>query len=255
MQSNNGQVVIVTGAASGIGRATAILFAERGARVVIADVNEAGAQETLRTVTERANPVGAGQVILTDVSSPTDAENLIQQTVAHFGRVDVLVNDAAIIVSKSVGDTSPEEWSRVIGINLTGTFLCSHYVLPVMLAQGSGSIVNLASPHAFQTGKTIAAYAAAKGGIVALTRQMALDYSRQGIRVNCVVPGAIDTPMLRADIQQGADWESNVRGWQQNQPIGRLGQPEDIARVIWWLASPEAAFVTGAPIIADGGLL
>ena len=143
----------------------------------------------------------------------------------------------------------------MIGVNLTGTFLCAHYALPQMLAQGRGAIINLASPHAFQTGKHIAAYAASKGGIVALTRQMALDYGRLGVRVNCVVPGAIDTPMLRADIQQGADWEANLHGWERNQPIGRLGQPADIAKVIVWLASDDAAFVLGAPIIADGGLL
>ena len=135
---------------------------------------------------------------------------------------------------------------RVIGVNLTGTFLCAHYALPHMLAQGRGAIINLASPHAFQTGKHIAAYAASKGGIVALTRQMALDYGGLGVRVNCVVPGAIDTPMLRADIQQGADWEANLHGWERNQPIGRLGQPADIAKVIVWLASDDAAFVLGA---------
>ena len=124
-----------------------------------------------------------------------------------------------------------------------------------MLAQGRGAIINLASPHAFQTGKHIAAYAASKGGIVALTYADGALLRGLGVRVNCVVPGAIDTPMLRADIQQGADWEANLHGWERNQPIGPvLGQPADIAKVIVWLASDDAAFVLGDPIIADGGL-
>jgi NAD(P)-dependent dehydrogenase (short-subunit alcohol dehydrogenase family) len=246
-------VVIVTGGGSGIGRATALCFAERGAgAVVVADVDSAGAAETVAAI----EALGCrARALPTDVSRPEDAERLVATTVAEYGRVDVLVNNAAVILSKSAHETSPDEWARVIGVNLTGAFLCSHYALPHMLAQGRGAIVNLASPHAFQTGKYIAAYAASKGGIVALTRQMALDYGRLGVRVNCVVPGAIDTPMLRADIQQGADWEANLRGWERNQPIGRLGQPADVAKVIVWLASDDAAFVLGAPIIADGGLL
>ena len=249
---HDGQVVIVTGAAAGIGRGTALLMAERGAQVVIADVDHQGAEATRAAIVERG---GEALVVAMDVGVQADVERLIQTTLDAYGHINVLVNNAAIIISKSVDQTSPEEWNRVIGVNLTGTYLCSHYVLPHMLDRGSGVIVNLASPHAFQTGKTIAAYAASKGAIVALTRQMALDYSRRGIRVNCVVPGAIETAMLRADIQQGDSADANLQGWERDQPIGRLGQPDDIAKVICWLASDDATFVHGAPIIADGGLL
>ena len=246
-------VVVVTGGGSGIGRATALCFAERGASgIMIADVDPVAAAEAVSAIEALGR---SAHVALADVARPEEAERLIATTVAAYGRIDVLVNNAAVILSKPVHETSPDEWARVIGVNLTGTFLCAHYALPQMLAQGRGAIINLASPHAFQTGKHIAAYAASKGGIVALTRQMALDYGRLGVRVNCVVPGAVDTPMLRADIQQGADWEANLHGWERNQPIGRLGQPADIANVIVWLASDDAAFVLGAPIIADGGLL
>ena len=247
-----GQVAIITGGASGIGRATALLFGREGASVVIADVQDALGEAVAAQIQQGG---GVAQYLRCDVGRAADAERLVQETLGWFGRLDVLFNNAAILVSKSVGDITPDEWERVIRVNLTGVYLCAHYALPAMVRQGRGVIVNTASPHAFATGRTIAAYAAAKGGVVALTRQMALDYGRAGLRVNCVVPGAIDTPMLRADVQAGADPESNVRGWSDKQPIGRVGLPEDIAKVVLWLATDDAAFVLGAPVIADGGLL
>jgi NAD(P)-dependent dehydrogenase (short-subunit alcohol dehydrogenase family) len=247
-----GNVTIVTGGATGIGSATARLFAREGARVVVADVNERAAADTVAQI-ERDG--GEARFRRTDVSVPADVEALVEATASELGRIDVLVNNAAILVSKSVTDTAPDEWNRVIGINLTGVYLGCHYTIPHMLRQGGGVIVSMASPHSFATGKTIAAYAAAKGGVVALTRQMALDYGRHGLRINCVVPGAIDTPMLRQDIQAGDNPEENVGNWGRVQPIGRVGTPDDVAKVILWLATDDAGFVLGAPIIADGGLL
>ncbi|MCL4544439.1 MAG: glucose 1-dehydrogenase [Chloroflexi bacterium] len=248
----DGKVTIITGGGSGIGRATAELFGREGAPIVVADVNAAGGAATVERIRTAG---GRADFVQTDVSVASDVARLIDETIGRYGRIDVLYNNAAVILSKSAVDTTPEEWARVISVNLTGVYLGCHFAIPHMLRQGGGVIVSTASPHAFQTGKTIAAYAAAKGGIVALTKQMAMDYGRHGIRVNCVVPGAIDTPMLRADIQQGAEAEANVAGWAQAQPIGRVGAPEDIARVVLWLATDDAAFVLGAPIIADGGLL
>jgi NAD(P)-dependent dehydrogenase (short-subunit alcohol dehydrogenase family) len=252
MQRLSDRIAIITGGASGIGRATAMLFAAEGARVVVADVQDAGGRSVVEAIGAAG---GEARFVPCDVSDAAACERLISTTVDAYGQIDILFNNAAVLLSKSVDETAPAEWNRVIGINLTGVYLCSHYALPHMLRQGSGVIVNTASPHAFATGKTIAAYAAAKGGVVALTRQMALDYGRQGIRVNCVVPGAIDTAMLRADVQAGSDPESNVRGWADKQPIGRVGTPEDIAKVVLWLATDDAGFVLGAPVIADGGLL
>lgn len=248
----DGKVTIITGGATGIGQATARLFAREGADVIVADVNEAGAAETVAGI-ERDG--GRARFIRTDVSVAADVEALIETTVREHSRLDVLFNNAGILLSKSVTDTSPEEWARVIGINLTGVFLGCHYAIPHMLRQGRGTIVSTASPHSFATGKTIAAYAAAKGGVVALTRQLAMDYGRLGLRVNCVVPGAIDTPILRQDIQAGGNPEENVANWGRAQPIGRVGQPEDIARVVLWMATDDADFVLGASIVADGGLL
>jgi meso-butanediol dehydrogenase / (S,S)-butanediol dehydrogenase / diacetyl reductase len=247
-----GTVAIVTGGATGIGRATARLFAREGAQVVVGDVNEQAAADTVAQI-ERDG--GRARFRRADVSVPDDVEALVESTVSDYGRIDVLVNNAAILISKTVTDTAPDEWDRVIGINLTGVYLGCHYAIPHMLRQGSGVIVSMASPHSFATGKTIAAYAAAKGGVVALTRQMALDYGRHGLRINCVVPGAIDTPMLRQDIQAGDNPEENVGNWSKVQPIGRVGTPDDIAKVILWLATDDAGFVLGAPIVADGGLL
>jgi NAD(P)-dependent dehydrogenase (short-subunit alcohol dehydrogenase family) len=251
MERLAGKVAIITGGASGIGAGIARLFGAEGAQVVIADVQAAAGEAVAAEITRAG---GAVRVVACDVSDAAACERLMTQTADAYGHIDVLCNNAAVLLSKSVGDTTPEEWNRVVGINLTGVFLCSHFALPHMLRQGAGVIVNMASPHAFATGRTIAAYAAAKGGVVALTRQMAMDYGRAGIRVNCVVPGAVDTPMLRQDIQAGADAESNVRGWAERQPIGRVGTPEDVAKVVLWLATDDAAFVLGAAVCADGGL-
>jgi len=246
------RVALVTGAASGIGRATAERLSVEGARVYAVDLQ---ADRIAGVAAELTEAGGQADGRVCDVADEAQVRETIAACVSRFGKLDVLCNVAGILRFDHFHELATADWQRILAVNLTGTFLCAHYALPQMLAQGCGTIINLASPHAFQTGKHIAAYAASKGGIVALTRQMALDYGRLGVRVNCVVPGAVDTPMLRADIQQGADWEANLHGWERNQPIGRLGQPADIAKVIVWLASEDAAFVLGAPIIADGGLL
>jgi NAD(P)-dependent dehydrogenase (short-subunit alcohol dehydrogenase family) len=243
-------VVIVTGAGAGIGKATALEFARQGDYVVACDIQLATAQATV------AEASGDNHLaIRCDVSQQSDVNAMVAHVYAHYGRVDVLVNNTGILISKPLHETSYAEWQKIITTNLDSVYLCSHQVIPIMLTQGSGSIINIASPHALATTTNIAAYAASKGGVVALTRQMAMDYGRKGIRTNCVVPGAIDTAMLRSDIAHGDNWEASLAGWAKVQPIGRVGYPVDIARVVTWLASEQAGFVLGATIHADGGML
>ncbi len=245
------RVVIVTGAGSGIGQATALRFATQQDAVVITDINESAARATLA---QTADP-SAHMVHICDVSNEHSVQMMVAAVLDRYGRVDVLVNNAGILLSKPLHLTSWVEWQRVLNTNLGSIFLCSAAVLPTMLAQHAGAIINLASPHSFATTSNIAAYAASKGGVVSLTRQMAMDYGRLGIRTNCVVPGAIDTAMLRSDIAHGDGVEASLAGWARVQPIGRVGQPDDIAQVICWLASDAAGFVLGAAIHADGGML
>lgn len=243
-------VVIVTGAGAGIGQGIAREFAIRGDHVVACDINLESAQATITTAAGHNH-----LAIRCDVSQKADVDAMVAQTYAHYGQIDVLVNNTGILISKPLHETSYAEWQRIIATNLDSVYLCSHQVIPIMLTQGSGSIINIASPHALATTTNIAAYAASKGGVVSLTRQMAMDYGRKGIRTNCVVPGAIDTAMLRSDIAHGDNWEASLAGWAKVQPIGRVGYPVDIARVVTWLASDQAGFVLGATIHADGGML
>lgn len=244
------QVVIVTGAGSGIGQGIALRFAAQGDHVVCADIDLAKAQATVALCAG-----GPHLALACDVSAESAVNAMVDQANAHYGQIDVLINNAGILISKPLHETSPHEWFTIINTNLTSVYYCSHAVLPGMLSRGRGNIINIASPHALATTTNIAAYAASKGGVVALTRQMAMDYGRRGVRTNCIVPGAIDTAMLRSDIAHGDGWEASLAGWAKVQPIGRVGYPDDIAKVAAWLASDDAGFVLGATIHADGGML
>jgi NAD(P)-dependent dehydrogenase (short-subunit alcohol dehydrogenase family) len=241
------KVAIVTGAGSGIGRAIAVGFADEGARVVVVDKDESGGATTRALVTEAG---GAAHLVVADVSRAADAERIVDEAVRAFGRLDALVNNAAVMVSKAVPELSEEEWDYVLGVNLKGVFLCSKQAILCFRRQGNGgTIVNLASVNSFYAEGGIAAYCAAKGGVQQLTRAMAIDHSAEGIRVNCICPGWIDTPMNAAyfgnpDARAFAD---------QLHAIGRIGRPDEIAAVAAFLVSDAASFVTGASIVADGG--
>lgn len=255
MNRFEGHSVIVTGGAKGIGGAICTAFAEEGARVMCADV-DADAGEALA-----ANAPTAGEIHFqrADVSQRTDCEALIAATVAAFGRVDVLCNNVGIQPTDSylpIHEVSDEAWERIIDVNLKSHFLMSRGCLHHMLAAGRGVIINTASVQGLQSAKGVPAYAASKGAILSLTRQMALDYAEQGIRVLAVNPGTIDTPLVdEALVAVGGDEAAMRMSMAAMHPMNRIGHPREVARVVLFLASEDASFMTGESVCVDGGIM
>lgn len=247
-----GKVAVVTGAGTGIGAASASALAAAGAAVALFGPHQ---DDLERVQAQIAANNGRATVVRGDVSVASDVATLMRTTMEVFRGIDILFNNAAIMLNKTVVEMSEAEWDRVIDVNLKGVFLGCKYAIPYMQARGGGSIINCGSPHALATQPSIAAYAAAKGGVLALTRQVALDFARDNVRVNCVIPGTIDTPMLWNSQQLSGDPEADRRAWAGKHPLGRLGTPEDVARAVVWLASSASSFTTGSPLYVDGGLL
>lgn len=237
----DGRTVVVTGAASGIGLAATTRLLAEGATVVGGDLDPDGI------------PDGATAVTV-DVSDPDDVQTFIDAALHATGRIDVLLNNAGIGSTASVLDCSPDEWDRVFAVNARGIFLCLRAVLPHMLAQGSGSIVNTASVAGMIGLRARAAYCASKGAVIALTKQVAVEYAGTGVRCNCVSPGTVDTPWVGRLLDQAADPDEARATLVARQPIGRLGTADEIAAAALYLASDEAAFVTGTSLVIDGGL-
>lgn len=240
--------MVVTGAGSGIGRAMARAFAAEGARVVAADVDRATAVETADRV---ANVVPAR----VDVREAASVASLIADTKAHQGRLDILCNNAGIGSSKTVVDCEPDEWDRLFAVNARGVYLGCKYAIPLMIAQGGGVIVNTASVAGLIGLPNRAAYCASKGAVVTLTKQIAVEYVGQGIRCNCICPGTVDTPWVGRLLAEAADPKALRAELVARQPMGRLGTPEEVASAALYLASDEAAFVTGTALVIDGGLM
>ena len=244
MRGVAGKVALITGAGSGIGEATARRLAAEGARVVVGDVNGDAAIRVAGEIGRAASP------IVGDIADPAAAEVMVHHAVDTFGRLDILHNNAASGAAGRIADIDPDSWNRTIAINLTGHFLMTRAALPVMLGQGSGVIVNMATAAAVLVEEGIGAYAAAKAGLIALTRQIAVEYGRRGIRANCLCPGAVATPPTLAF----ANAVEGVRArMEAANPLRRLAAPEELASVVVFLASDESSFVNGATIMVDGG--
>ncbi len=244
------RVALITGGTSGIGRATAALFALEGARVGLTGRNEARGREVVGQI-ETAG--GKALFIRSDVRLAADCRRAVEETIRTFGRLDILFNNAGVFVPHTVPDCTEEEWDETIDTSLKGTFLMSKFALPAMIARGRGVIINNSSGWGLVGGDAAAAYCAAKGGVVLLTKAMAIDHGRQGIRVNCICPVDVETPMLPEDARRrGMTWEAYLAG-AANRPLGRIGQPEEIARAALFLASDDASFMTGAALAVDGG--
>ena len=252
----DGRVALVTGGALGIGRGIVEEFAAEGAAVAIADVN-ADAARALAADLEAAGH----RVIATvgDVASAVDADRMVAETTDAFGRLDILVNNAGIHPAEwyvRVEDMSEDAWDRILDVNLKGIYLMSKAAIPQIRRAGGGAIVNIASVQGLQSAPLVPSYAASKGGVLSLTRQMALDYARENIRVVAVCPGTIDTDMSRAGARAaGDDIDAAVRVMAARHPLGRVGQPRDIAHAVLFLASDRASFITGEYLNVDGGLM
>ena len=243
-----GKVAIVTGSASGIGRATALRFADEGAAVCCADMNVDGVKNTAEEIQKRG---GKAIWLQVDVSKLPDIDKMVAATIDEYGRIDILVNNAGVYVKAPILEVTEADWDRMIDVMLKGTFFCTQRVLPYMLKQGKGKVINLASTFGAVGFTEASAYCAAKGGIINLTRQMAFDLAPKKININAIGPGPTDTPLMRPDL----DRPERARLYLDRTPYGRVAQPEEMASAIAYLASDEADYVNGHTLFVDGGWL
>ena len=243
------KVAIITGAASGIGSATARRFVAEAATVVLSDVV---VSHPAKALIERGYNTTFMQV---DVSSEEEVNRLVDMTVSKYGRLDILINNAGIELAKKATETSEEEWDRLMNVNLKGAFLCSKAAIMAMRQRGSGVIVNVGSELGLVGAPDLAAYCASKGGVVQLTRAMAIDHAADGIRINCICPGPIETPLLERIIASAADPLKERQRSIEKTLLKRFGRPEEVANVILFLASEEASYMTGSIVVVDGGVL
>ena len=245
------RVAVITGAGSGIGQAMALLFAREGARVLAADVNREAAEATAARVSEAG---GTCQALTVNVVEPEQVRNMIEQARSSYGRLDILCNNAGIGSTTSVVECEPDEWDRVMAVNVKSVYLGCKYAVPVMIALGGGCIINTASVAGMVGIVKRASYSASKGAVIALTRQVAIDFVEQGIRVNCICPGTVDSPWVGRLLNQADDPAAARQALVARQPMGRLGTPEEVAAAALYLASDDAAFITGTGLVIDGGL-
>lgn len=250
MAKLEGKVAIITGAGSGIGRATAILFAEEGAKVVVVDCNIDAGEEAARIIVQKG---GEATFIYADVSKASDVQEMVEKVLAKYGRIDILFNNAGTNLALPVEEITEEIWDNIINTNLKGVFLCCKYVIPVMKKQRSGVIINMGSVSALVGNPYFGAYSASKGGILALTRTIALEVAPFNIRVNCICPGTIETPLSKRTWERMGIGEEKREERAKLVPLGRVGKPEEVARAVLFLASEDSSYMTGANLVVDGG--
>lgn len=245
------KVAVVTGAAMGIGKAAAVALAREGAKVAIGDINDEVGQATAREI-----KASGGEAFFqhTDVSSTKDVQSLVEEAVKRYGRLDILVNNAAVAIPGTAVEISEDDWNRVVNTNLTSVWRGMKFAIPHMIKAGGGSIINVASVQGLIGFPGWSAYAAAKGGVDALTRQVAVDYAPHNIRVNSVAPGTIMTPMNEKIFREAQDPQQLIDNWNSLHALGRFGQSEEVGNVILFLASSESSFITGDVIRVDGGM-
>ena len=244
------RIALITGGTSGIGEATALLFAREGAKVAITGRDEKRGQGVVQAIVAIG---GQAIFIRTDVRHAAECDRAVRETVNSLGPLDILFNNAGVFYAHDTLECSEEEWDEQIDVNLKGTFLMSKAALPGMIAQGWGVIINNSSGWGIVGGDKAVAYCASKGGVVLMTKAMAIDHGRQGIRVNCICPGDVETPMLPLDAKmRGQKWEDYLAGC-ANRPLGRVGTAEEIAKAVLFLASDDSSFMTGAALVVDGG--
>ena len=241
---------LITGGASGIGRATALLFARKGAAVSVVDLDAVGGEAVAQLILDEG-----GQAIFVhcDITRPEDCQRAVQGTVDKWGGLDVLFNNAGIIRRATVLDTTEAEWDQVMAVNVKSIFLLSKYAIPFMVRAGGGVIINTGSGWGLVGGRNAVSYCASKGAVVNLTRAMALDHGDQNIRVNCICPGDTDTPMLRNEARQLGATDEAFLAEAAQRPLRRIGRPEDIAQAALYLATDASSFVTGTTLVVDGG--
>jgi len=248
--SLEGKVAVVTGASSGIGQAAAKRLAEAQAKVVLLDISVNLGREAVERIIRSG---GDAQFIECDVTSKIQCQKAVEDIIRTFGRIDILFNNAGIIIRKNIVDLEEEEWDRVLNVNLKSVYLLSHFVIPYMRKTGGGSIINTGSGWGLKGGPDAASYCAAKGGIVNLTKAMAVDFGQNNIRVNCVCPGDVDTPLLRGEADQLGQEDAEFMQEAADRPLGRVGQPIDIANAVFFFASDLSSWVTGSVLVVDGG--
>jgi NAD(P)-dependent dehydrogenase (short-subunit alcohol dehydrogenase family) len=245
-----GKVALITGGNSGIGKATAALFASEGAAVVLTGRNQERGEQVAKAINEDG---GKAVFLCSDVRCAEDCRQAVQQTLEQFGQIDILFNNAGVFHPKTIPDCTEQEWDETIDSSLKGAFLMSKYTIPSMIKNGGGSIIHTSSGWGILGGDRAASYCAAKGGLIVMAKAMAIDHGADGIRVNCVCPGDVMTPMLPDDARKrGLEWDDYLVG-ASDRPLGRIGTSEEIARAVLFLACDDSSFVTGEALVVDGG--